>query len=534
MNADAEKPETVAPSAGGRHRNFIARFWRGEYSLGVSYWLFGLLGNIAIAFIAAGIAALFHVESGYDPRAILGSLLSIWLVTCVFLVWQVTGIWRSANRDAAGRRALGKWAVLAGIAKLALVLGIISSLGTFLTTGLPQIVEASRLVFLNDPDIPAYSIRVMRNGTEAEIAGGFKYGLSNDFTKALASSPNIRVVHLNSRGGRVGEAARLNAALRAQGVDTYVSAGCYSACTIAFAAGRNRFLKNGTALGFHAAAFPGATANDLAYTRLDQQRLFLAAGFNKAFVDRALSTPNSQMWTPSADELTAAKVITGTSDGTQFAISGFGRNLTRDRLDALMMQGIPVLKTVKQRDPHDYEDLLTQYYAGYIDGKTEMEVETQGMASILALVRKQRSMADDAVTVEIGRLYADQYAALAAKDPSLCYRYASGGLDEASLANAFPAALTDKENELSTRVLETAKPRPESSESVLAELWKKVDARLSEKGFRDDQLSLLDGDPVDAARYGEYCSVLEASYREIAGLPANEAAILMRSLLAST
>jgi len=39
--------------------------------------------------------------------------------------------------------------------------------------------------FLDDPDIPAYSIRVMRNGTEAEITGGFKYGLTDDFVKIL-------------------------------------------------------------------------------------------------------------------------------------------------------------------------------------------------------------------------------------------------------------------------------------------------------------------------------------------------------------
>jgi hypothetical protein len=159
-----------------------------------------------------------------------------------------------------------------------------------------------------------------------------------------------------------------------------------------------------------------------------------------------------------------------------------------------------------------------------------MEVETQGMASILALVRKQRSMADDAVTVEIGRLYADQYAALAAKDPSLCYQYSNGSL--ASLAGVVPDALTDQENELSRRVLETARARPTASESELAELWNKVDARMAEKGVSDDQRKLLDGDPVDPARYGEYCVVLAASYREIAGLPANEAAILMRSLLA--
>lgn len=529
MNADADEPEDFPTPTSGHHGNFLARFWRGEYSLGVSYWLFGPLGNIAITFILNVIVILFQNERGFDPRPILASLVSVWLVTCVFLVWQVTGIWRSANRNAARRHALGKRALWAGVARIALVLGTASSLAAFVSTGLPEIVEASRMVFLNDPDIAPYSIRVMRNGTETEIAGGFKYGLTDDFIKVLAASPNIRVVHLSSLGGRIGEAIRLNGVLRTQGVDTYVSAGCYSACTVAFAAGHNRLLKTGAALGFHAAAFPGAIAADMQATTLDQQRLFLAAGFDKAFVDKALSTPNSQMWTPSVDELTAAKAITGISDGRQFAISGFGRDLTRERLDALMMQGIPVLKIVKQRFPDDYDHLLTQYYADYLDGKTEIEVETQAMASIIALVRKQRSMADDAVVVEIGQLYADEYAALGAEDPSLCYKYSSGSFT--SLEGMVPDALTDRENQLSTRVLETANPRQEASEAQLTELWKKVDARMTEKGLSDDQRKLTDGQPVDSARYREYCTVMETSYREIAGLPPDEAAILMRSLL---
>jgi hypothetical protein len=530
-----EEPEvTPLPAANSGHRsNFLVRFWRGEYSLGVSYWLFGLLGDIALAFITEGIGALFYIERGYDPRAILGSLVSIWLVTGVFLVWQVTGIWRSASRNGAGRRAIGKRAFWAGVAKIALVLGVCSSLYTFCSAGLPQIVEISRIVFLNDPDIAPYSIRVMRSGTEAEIAGGFKYGLTNDFIRTLAAYPNIKVVHLNSLGGRIGEAIRLNGVLRTQGVDTYVSAGCYSACTIAFAAGRDRFLKAGAPLGFHAATFPGTTPSDLDSVKLAQQRVFQTAGFDNAFIEKALATPGSQMWTPTAEELTAAKVITGISNGTQFAFSGLlGRNVSRDRLDALMMQGIPLLKTIKEHAPRDYDDILMQYLAGYVDGKTEMEVETRGRASILALVRKLEPMADDAVMAEISLLDADEYAAMDAKDPSLCYQFASGNFANIDLANVIPG-LIERENQLSQRVLETAKPRPDVPQAELTELWKKIDARLSEKGVSDDQLKLLDSGPGDATRYSEYCSISEASYREIARLPASEAGMLMRSLLSN-
>jgi hypothetical protein len=248
-----EEPELppALPLDPNRRTNFLARYWRGEYSLGVSYWCFGWIGNIVVGCVLVGIAVLF-TGSEYQPQAIFASLASTWLFSSGFAVWQTVGVWRSASRHAARRRAVGKRAGWAIAAKIAAVLGFLSSLGAFVTTGWPQLAEASRMAFLDDPGIPPYSIRVMRDGTEAEITGGFKYGLTKDFAKTLWASHQIKVVHLNSIGGRIGEAIKLNSLLKAQGVDTYVSSGCYSACTIAFAAGRHRILRNGAVLGFHA------------------------------------------------------------------------------------------------------------------------------------------------------------------------------------------------------------------------------------------------------------------------------------------
>jgi hypothetical protein len=104
-----EEPEIVpeTPLDPNRRNNFIARYWRGEYSLGISYWLFGFIGNIAVVFLTIGIVILFQTDSGYEPRAIFGSLISVWLLIITFVVWQVTGVWRSANRLIARRQAVG-------------------------------------------------------------------------------------------------------------------------------------------------------------------------------------------------------------------------------------------------------------------------------------------------------------------------------------------------------------------------------------------------------------------------------------------
>src|SRR5260370_10239576 len=209
---------------------------------------------------------------------------------CVFartaLVWggiqqcavgQRVGVGRTATRHIKARVLLGKKWPWAGLAKLAVCFGALRLAGTFLLSGWPQLLETGRMSFLDDPDIPAYSIRVMRNGTEAEITGGFKYGLTDDFIKILNASRQIKVVHLDSLGGRIGEAKKLNKVIRSRNLDTYVSSNCMSACTIAFAAGARRTLRKGAVLGFHGPSFPGMSRDELAEASQSQKDIFLAA-----------------------------------------------------------------------------------------------------------------------------------------------------------------------------------------------------------------------------------------------------------------
>ena len=202
-----------------RYNNFIARNWRGEYSLVTAYWGFGFSGNILAALVPVFAAGAFQSKGGYDPRALLATMVTAWVGVSAIVTWQLVGVWRAADRHIAARVMLGKRSPWAGLAKVAAFFGLLRLLGTFVTTGFPELTEISRMAFLDDPNIPAYSIRVMRNGTEAEITGGFKYGLTDDFVKVLNASRQIRVVHLDSLGGRIGEAAKLNSVIRQRKAD---------------------------------------------------------------------------------------------------------------------------------------------------------------------------------------------------------------------------------------------------------------------------------------------------------------------------
>ncbi len=77
------------------------------------------------------------------------------------------------------------------------------------------------MAFEGDPDIPPYSMRLMRNNTEAEITGGFKHGLANEAARLFATAPGLKVVASQQRRvagwARAMELAKL---IRARGLAT--------------------------------------------------------------------------------------------------------------------------------------------------------------------------------------------------------------------------------------------------------------------------------------------------------------------------
>ena len=514
-----------------RFNNFIAMNWRGEFSLGTTYWLFGFLGNLFAGVLAIAVMAAFQSDGGYEPRAIFATILLVWVGIVTIAIWQTVGVWRSANRHIKARVLLGKKSPWAGLAKLAVCFGALRLAGTFLTSGWPQLLETGRMSFLDDPDIPAYSIRVMRNGTEAEITGGFKYGLTDDFVKILNASRQIKVVHLDSLGGRIGEAEKLNKVIRSKNLDTYVSSKCMSACTVAFAGGARRTLRKGAVLGFHAPSFPGMSKEELAEASTSQKDIFVAAGFDKKFVDQALSTPSSGLWKPAFSVLLQAKAITAISDGSDYAMSGIGTSLTKNDFALMLSKALPLMEALKIKFPDDYDSVVQAYYDSFESGKTEAGSVAASRAKLLVIVRKLRPLADDGVLSDIGAVYADQYKALGSKSLALCYQYASG-VGNTVAPSDIPEALIHRENDINRRVVETALNRAAVDATVSQALWKKVGTVLASKGVRSEQFDLLSTARVPTEKYGDYCTTVTMLFREISKLPQNEGGILMRDVLA--
>lgn len=96
------------------NQNFFIKFWNGDLSLPMSYWLVGIVFGIILGLVIG----LFVGISGM-PEIAINIILIPWYV------YTAVGIWRSSDKYK-GKKF---WAILA---KIAIVLGVISSLSQLL------------------------------------------------------------------------------------------------------------------------------------------------------------------------------------------------------------------------------------------------------------------------------------------------------------------------------------------------------------------------------------------------------------------
>lgn len=509
--------------------NLVARHWRGELPLGWAYWGIAVLGNVAAAIVTAAIGLALGADDGFNPYLIFAAVVATWVAIAIIVAWQITGTWRSASRHAARRREIGKRAGWAVAAKIGLVLGVLNVTGQFVRTGVPQFTELYKMAFLGDPEMPDFAFRVMRNGTEIELTGGFKFGLTNSFAEALAAAPGIRTVHLHSSGGRLGEAEKLATIIRERGLATYVAAGCASACTLAYSAGRERWIAPAGQLGFHGPAFPGMTRRELAGSVRDWKKQFLKAGFDAAFVDRALAVPNTDLWKPTLAELTAARVVTKVADGSQFAASGYGGTVDRDKIIDRLIRQMPPVAAARDRLPADYAAITTAYYDGYVAGRTERELSAIVHDRLVPLVLQHKALAAEDVLIGFATLAIDEYEFLGRRNPTHCYSYAEFGVERLGSALNLPARLTQREWSLGAQAIATSAPRPAPDPKRVQALSARVAGALT-KRFGRKTMDLLQADDLPVAQHAAFCTASIALLREIIALPRADAAILLRSL----
>jgi hypothetical protein len=503
------------------NRNFFVRFWRGEYPLALSFWVIGLgLYGLGIAAIV-GLTLLIYREP-YEPRIIALAIFGSWAVTAPVLFFQSVGVWRAASRSRAGKLD-SKWRWLcARLAQLSVLAVVVLVAVRFGQVGIVQVDAAWRMAYEGDPEVPAFSMRVMRDGTELEITGGFKFGLTHEARALAGSSPDLKVVHLSSAGGRIGEALELVKLIQERRLSTYVGTACLSACTIAFIAGQNRYLKTGGKLGFHRESFAGAESSDL------MRKLLLDAGIDRPFVDRVAAQPATGMWYPSPGELQASHVVTETVDSHRFAASGLGaRPLPAAFAKDLRQNGI--FRAFEGVDPKVFARLVDEYERRYEKGQPEGDIEDNLTAMVAPRIRQHIATADNQVLVDYANLMADQYAAIGARDAGACFIRLTRGATAAQ-AVFFGPELRERETALQERALRSSYPRTPVPPDLLQSDYAVVFKQLADRYTPDELAMFGQADKVQPAQYATYCRLATAIFRGIAALPPMRAGDVMSAI----
>jgi hypothetical protein len=132
------------------------------------------------------------------------------------------------------------------------------------------------------------------------------------------------------------------------------------------------------------------------------------------------------------------------------------------------------------------------------------------------------------VVIEIGKLRADEYRALQAKDAAACYNYLTAAVVEPAVLNLLPAELGKREAAMHEQIVRTAKPRDKSGTKAA---WDKVKNNLLARGYSPAELQ-MSGKKVEPPLYARHCAIAIAVYEEILKLPAADASAILREMFA--
>ncbi len=231
--------------------DYARKHWRGELSLGLSFW-----GNLvvphALLWLLLGLLLhLYEDKMALTVRPDTGALLFSGLVAAFisFLIWQSVGVVRSAQFHK--KRTGWKRAALAaqGIAVLILV----QYLPVFWVIPYRYLFGMAMMATGISPSpFDQAQISICETHAVIKVDGAFGLGLSREIRRLLAKHPDIQKIALNGPGGSAYEARALHRIIVSRSLTTVTNGSCSSGCAIAFLGGRKRFIGEHARLGFHA------------------------------------------------------------------------------------------------------------------------------------------------------------------------------------------------------------------------------------------------------------------------------------------
>ena len=265
-------------------------------------------------------------------------------------------------------------------------------------------------------DSSDFKIIVLPGGTEMEYSGRIAFGASSALRSSLNDNPGVKILHLNSNGGSVYWARQMQAIVEDRGLTTVIDGHCLSACALIFVVGQERYMAPGARLGFHRESAAGESQAEIdMFEETDAQHM-KALGISSSFVDKVFSTPSSDIWIPTLDELKAAHVITG----------GAGKFTTPDDLKlpanlAEQMLAENPFKLLQSRDPDRFKSMRQHAVLAMGSHASQADLESLPTKDIAPLAFTYWPHASDALAIDFGQALETYFIKLGRKNPEECY-----------------------------------------------------------------------------------------------------------------
>lgn len=275
--------------------NYVLRHWRGQLPLSISFFVNFLGLNVLIFLLAQNTAGGMVAVSPYHSAAIILVKLALALLVSI---WQLVGLFRCAINQPT-------WIVR--IAVIGITLLAAANQLRLAYQHQAQYLGIARLAFRIDA-LPEYQVLAQPEKKLLIINGPFGIGIA-DTVEQLLSDARYEIIILNSPGGYIYEGRRVAELIRRHDLSTTSISQCSSICTLAFLAGKHRFLAPGASLGFHQYASDFISAKGLINEQAEDMATFAGYGISPAFIEKIYQTPPEQLWVPSREELLNARVI---------------------------------------------------------------------------------------------------------------------------------------------------------------------------------------------------------------------------------
>jgi hypothetical protein len=251
---------------------YIARHWRGEFSLPQSYWVNGALVLLPFNLYLRFVGDAFEAQPPQSPAIYIFSYLLPYLAFLPVVTWSGVGIWRSAGHRIEEGRPGWAW-----VARGIVILNVLTVGGSILVTARDDYAILTAFF-----DERAAKFSVADKGAYVMFHGEITDASANQLAPLLTNPRIKRLVINGSNGGFVMPTLRLAKAIHDHDLFVVAIAECVSSCTVLLAAGATRAVDPRTELGFHLGTIAGL--DDPAQGWDEADRYYAAAGMSAELI----------------------------------------------------------------------------------------------------------------------------------------------------------------------------------------------------------------------------------------------------------